>query len=254
MHKGIAAYIVIGIILVVVLLFWHFDFSVGHALTTTTSLSTTTTLNTTTIPGTTVLNTTTTSIPPIGSCISPNKTVSLLNGNFSTGTYEYWNTSGYGFGNLPLNITWADNNNCYYNTTWLNYNGNFFATTYHCGIMVQTGNLTSMPFKVVLPYLNFKIISPYNNELYIEVMKNGKPVIISHYNTYNAAGNIHATSNFENASIPLAMFMCQNVSVRIVAGVAGNLVNRLQYIAVGDFYQSVTPISTPGIIVNQTII
>jgi len=251
MHKGIIAYIILGIILVIVLLFWHFDFSVVHKPTSTTSLSTTI-LSTTTIPMTTISNTTTTSIPPIGSCVSSNKTVSLLNGNFSQG-YKYWNASGYGFGTTPLNITWADINDCYYNASWMNYNGNFFATTYHCGIMVQAGNLTSMPFKVVLPYLNFKIISPYNDALYIEILKNGKPVIVSHYNTYNAAGNIYTMSNFENASIPLAMFMCQNVSVRIVANVAGNLVNRLQYIAVGDFYQSVTPISTPGIIVNQTI-
>ena len=255
MHKGAIAYLVIGIFLIVIFLLWYLHIGYNERIATTTIASTksTTSSLTTTIVNKNLTSTTTT-IPPIGSCLSPNKTLALENGNFSTGTYEGWNLTGYGFGSAPLNITWADNNACYYNTTWRGYNGSFFAATYHCGLVLQAGNLTSKPFKVVLPYLNFKIISPYNAQLYVEIIKDGKPVIITHYNTYNAPGNLYPTSQFENASIPIAMFMCQNVSVRIVANVVGTVVNRLDYIAVGDFYQSAVPIQTPGIVVNQQIV
>jgi len=255
MHKGAIAYLVIGIFLIVIFLLWYLHIGYSERIATTTIASTKSTTSSLT---TTVINknltSTTTTISPIGSCLSPNKTLALENGNFSTGTYEGWNLTGYGFGSAPLNITWADNNSCYYNTTWRGYNGSFFATTYHCGLVLQAGNLTSKPFKVVLPYLNFKIISPYDAQLYVEIIKDGKPVIITHYNTYNAPGNLYTTSQFENASIPIAMFMCQNVSVRVVANVVGTVVNRLDYIAVGDFYQSAVPVQTPGIVVNQQIV
>jgi len=164
MHKGAIAYLVIGIFLIVVFLLWYLHIGYGkHITTTTTITSLTSSLTTTIINNKNLTSTTTTTIPPIGSCLSSNKTLALENGNFSTGTYEGWNLTGYGFGSAPLNITWANNNSCYYNTTWMGYNGNFFATTYHCGLVLQAGNLTSKPFKVVLPYLNFKIISPYKH-------------------------------------------------------------------------------------------
>ncbi|MGC9098955.1 MAG: hypothetical protein ACP5HW_00165 [Candidatus Micrarchaeia archaeon] len=255
MHKGILAYIIIGIFIAAVFIVWYLHWGVSTKPTTIVRTSVTTTIpsnvinvtkNVTTIPTTTTI--------PSGSCLSPNATVPLLNGNFSLGSYYGWNVTGYGFGNAPLNISWADQNTCYYNTTWKGYNGNFFATTFHCGLVIQQGNLTSKPFKVVLPYLNFRIISPYDSQLYVEIIKDGKPVIIAHYNTYNAPGNLYPTSQFENASIPLAMFMCQNVSVRVVADVVGTVVNRLDYIAVGDFYQSRIPVETPGIVVNQSIV
>jgi len=255
MHKGAIAYLVIGIFLLIIFLLWYVHIGASkHITTITTIASTTSSLTTTIINKNLTSTTTTTTIPPVGSCLSPNKTLALENGNFSTGTYEDWNLTGYGFGSAPLNITWANNNSCYYNTTWMGYNGNFFATTYHCGLVLQAGNLTSKPFEVVLPYLNFKIISPYDAQLYVEIIKDGKPVIITHYDTYNAPGNLYPTSQFENASIPIAMFMCQNVSVRVVANVVGTVVNRLDYIAVGDFYQSAVPIQTPGIVVNQQIV
>ncbi|MGB9732510.1 MAG: hypothetical protein ACP5P2_01030 [Candidatus Micrarchaeia archaeon] len=255
MHKGVLAYIIVGIFLFAVFILWYLHWGLPAKPTTvskTTSITTTASSNTTVIKNTTTIPTTTTIVT--GSCLSSNSTVPLFNGDFSLGTYDGWNATGYGFGNAPLNITWANNNSCYFNTTWSNYQGNFFATTYHCGLVLQTGNLTSKPFKVVLPYLNFKIISPYNGQLYVEILKNGKPVLITHFDTYNAPGNINPTSTFQNASIPIAMFMCQNVSVRVVANVVGTVVNRLDYIAVGDFYQSMVPIATPGIVVNQTIV
>jgi hypothetical protein len=252
MHKGVVAYIIIGIFLLIIFAFWylHLGYSPSHKVTTTITSSISSSITTTIKLAN---STSTTTIPPTGSCLSANKTVPLYNGNFSLGTYKGWNTTGFGFGNAPMNITWANQNNCYYNTTWLGYTGNFFATTFHCGLVVQPGNLTSKPFKVVLPFLNFKIISPYNSQIYVEILKGGKPIIITHFNTYNAPGNEYPTSQFENASIPIAMLMCQNVSVRVVDNVIGTVVNRFDYVAVGDFYQSVVPSETPGIVVNQTI-
>ncbi|MGC8662190.1 MAG: hypothetical protein ACP5RT_00160 [Candidatus Micrarchaeia archaeon] len=264
MHKGVIAYVVFGLLLMTIFIFWYLHWGsnsnqgvtkiVRPPSTNTTTIvkkNTTSSTNTTSISNTTPTNTTTSTL---GSCLSSNATVPIYNGNFSLGSYNGWNTTGYGFGNSPLNITWADQNLCYYNNSWLNYEGDFFATTFHCGLEVQQGNLTSNPFKVVLPYLNFKIISPYDSQIYVEIIKNNKPIVITHYNTYNAQGNIYQTSQFENASIPIVMFMCQNVSIRVVADSVGTLVNRLDYIAVGDFYQSSIPEETPGIVVNQTVI
>ncbi len=253
MHKGILAYIIVLLILVVVV----FLVLRPHAATKTATTITTknTTVATTTIPNSTVVttisNATTITIP---SCLSLAQTVPIYNGNFSTGNYTGWEVSGYGFGTSPLNLTYANQNMGYYNHTWVDYNGTFVATTFHGGLALQNGNLTSMPFKVVEPYLNFKIISPQNNLLYVEILSNGKPVIVAHYNTYNAPNNPYPSSQLANASMPLSLLMCQNVSIKVVAGVVGSLATRNQYIAIGDFYQSRQPVSTPGIIVNQTII
>jgi len=253
MHKGIIAYIVVLIILIVITLVFLHGSTKTPKVTTTIIPKNTTTTTIAPVTNVTTITSTTTSIT-IPSCLSQSAEVPVYNGNFSTGNYTGWFTSGDGFGSAPLNLTYANENGGYYNHTWIGYDGNFVATTFHGGLALQPGNLTSKPFKVVEPYLNFRIISPQNNLLYVEILVNGKPVIVAHYNTYNAPGNQYPSSEFVNASMPLSLLMCQNVSIRVVANVVGSIATRNMYIAVGDFYQSRQPNSAPGIIVNQTII
>ena len=63
----------------------------------------------------------------------------------------------------------------------------------------------------------------------------------------------NSLSQFVNASIPLVTLLCANVSIRVHAGVVSTGMNQYNYIAVGDFYEASLPVSTPGIVVNQTI-
>ncbi len=212
------------------------------------------------ITNSTPTGTTTGTIPvQYQNCISPKEIVPLPNGNFSTGTYEYWNVTGLGFLNdtgsaIPTNIIAANEKDIYYGQPWSNYSGNFIATTYHGGLSISTGNLTSAPFKVVEPYLNFKIVSPKNALLYVELLHDGKPFRVSHYNTLNSSSGNREQSVFVNATMPIISFVCQNISVRVVAGVVGSITNRYDFIAVGDFAQSKYNLETPSTLVNSTVL
>ena len=222
----------------------------------TTSNKTVSHTNTTT--NTTSLNTTRNQTTYIN-CISSGPTVSIENGNFGTGTYAGWNATGQGFLNsagqaLPANLTFANENDQYYGQPWSNYDGSFFATTYVGGISLSTGNLTSNPFTVREPYLNFRISSAQSSLLYLELLYHGRPYYVEHFNTLNASGGNNPQSTFENATLPLFNMLCKNVSVRVVSGVVGSISTVHDFIAVGDFIQSKTPVQTPGIVVNSTFV
>ncbi|MDE1845804.1 MAG: hypothetical protein KGH53_00770 [Candidatus Micrarchaeota archaeon] len=257
MQKAIIAYIAIFIVLLI-FVFYTYSAPKQKAPTTTTVVVTTVNgvVSSTTIPQT--ISTTTTI--PQGSCLSSQSSIPVYNGDFATGTYVGWNQTTGAFGSVPVNITYANSANVmgYYNHTWVNYLGNFFASTFHGGLGVQPGNLTSLPLKVVEPYINFRIISPLNNLLYVEVLQGGNVMVSTHYNTY-VQGNPYPTSQFLNASLPVSSLLCQNVTIRVVAQVVGSYTASRTYIAVGDFYQSKTPVVNPGIsnpsqiVVNQTI-
>jgi hypothetical protein len=98
--------------------------------------------------------------------------------------------------------------------------------------------------------LNFRIISPLNNQLYIEILENNTPKIIAQYNTFNISSGGNAPSTFQNASIPLTMFIGKIIRVRVVS----QALYPHTYIAVGDFSLAHYPISTPGILANMTIL
>jgi len=217
--------------------------------------------STTTTANTAQNKTITTTLPTVSTtvssrynnCPSTSATQKISNGDFGTGTFYAWNVTGTGFGTFPLNITYANKNGGYYGAPWSGYSGAFAASTYHGGLSVQNGNLTSQTFLITEPFLNFKIVSPQNNFLYIEILQNNTPIIITHYNTYLAPGNTNPWTTFENASIPLGIHLCQNASIRIVAGVVGGAQQKLEYIAATAFYLSNTSIATPGIVIEQTL-
>ncbi|MEM0201648.1 MAG: hypothetical protein QXR73_00525 [Candidatus Micrarchaeaceae archaeon] len=173
----------------------------------------------------------------------------IYNGNFSTGAYNGWSLNGTGFGTAPLSVAKADNESCYLTAPWAGYNGSYFATTFNCGLSNAPGNLTSSPFVVSEPFLNFKIISPEDANIYVEILYNGSPAEIAHYNTYNIS-KFGTTSpyTFRNASIPLISFSGDAVQIRVVA----RSLKHHNYIAVTGFQMSTLPLQTPGILINLT--
>ena len=184
-----------------------------------------------------------------------NLLASIFNGNFFTGTYAGWTSQGLGFGTVPTNLTYANAQYSYYSVPWTGAGTNFFATNFKGGLQVVGGNLTSEAFLVTEPYLNFKVISPQSSQLYVQILHNGAPTITTFFNTFTATqqgGN--STSTFVNASINLLPLICQHAQIRVVAGtaiVSGGA--NLNYMAVTGFYMSKKPISTRGVIVNQSV-
>lgn len=194
----------------------------------------------------------------------------IYNGNFGNGQYTGWTLTGRGFGSAPLNITYADSHGmCYEGTPWTGYDGNYFATTYTCGSAVSVGNITSSPFLVdpSKPFLNFKIISPQNNDLYVELLKanykfengtqtyvNGTPLLIAQYNTYNFSVNPNSTSTFANVTIPLTQYINEKLEIRVVAAVSNSNLDSKAYIAVGDFTLANRPNQEIDIVANITTV
>ncbi|MDE1865242.1 MAG: hypothetical protein KGH94_01220 [Candidatus Micrarchaeota archaeon] len=178
----------------------------------------------------------------------------VYNANFSNGKYTGWNVSGSGFGEGPLNITYADSNtvNCYFGSPWSNYPGTYFATTYTCGISVAPGNLTSEEFRVnpKEPFLNFRMVSPDDSLIYVEVFQvNGNAVVLGHFNTYNISVGPNVSSTFANVSLPLTTLANKVVRIKIVAAT----VQPQRYMAIGDFSLANLPHSDTGVVSQVNI-
>ena len=182
-------------------------------------------------------------------CVPSNDFVWVGNGNFSTGTYFAWQTTGSGFGSAPLNLSWANYNGVYYQHPWNGYFGNFAATTYSQGRQMTPGTLSSS-FVVVEPYLNFQITSPPSSQLYVEILLNNNPVVVNHYDTLQVP-NANTLGSFSFASINMTGLLCKSVTVSVVSDVLEvTSSNQNQFIAVGNFFQGRIPYQTPGVIVN----
>ncbi|MEM3791434.1 MAG: hypothetical protein QXL16_01760 [Candidatus Micrarchaeaceae archaeon] len=254
MHKGALAYAVILVILIVVaiiLIKTSSPSSTLHILPSTTAKSTSTSSTTTT-----TTNTSSTSTTIIySSCISSQVNVSIPNGNFSTGTYEFWNVTGLGFGSAPMNITEANQNGTYFSHPWYGYEPQspFMATTFKPGIVQYSGNLTSSPFKVTEPYLDFKLISPNYAGAYLQILESGKPLATYWFNTYNISSNGSAQSHLINESISLAPFLCKTVQLKAVVKVVGAIQNKYDYLAITDIHLSKINWYTAGTLVNYSL-
>ncbi len=187
-------------------------------------------------------------------CIPKNTSyVWVGNGNFSTGTYYGWNTNGTGFGTGPLNLSNANYNGLYYGNPWRGYYGNFAATTYSQSHPILPGSISSN-FVVVEPYLNFQITSPGSRDLYVEILYNGNPLIVNHYNTTSAPG-ANTLGTFTFASINLTGMICKSVTLRIVSNVSQTSSSQQnQFIAVGNFFMSSSPYYTYGVTVNGNVL
>jgi hypothetical protein len=202
----------------------------------------------------------------INTTILPPSTVynNVYNNAFGNGKYTGWNVTNPGFGTAPLNISYANSKLCYEGRPWSNYNGSYFATTYNCGITVSPGNLTSSPFIAdpARPFLNFKLISPQDNNLYVELLRanykvmngqqvyyNSTPVAIVHFNTYNLSTSQYSSSTFANVTIPLTLYTGESLQVRLVAKETGS-----SFIAAGEFILQNRPHQDHSVIVNFTSI
>ncbi|MGC8567810.1 MAG: hypothetical protein ACP5RP_00925 [Candidatus Micrarchaeia archaeon] len=175
---------------------------------------------------------------------------SIYNGNFSTGSYEGWIVKGKAFGSAPVDINNANTEMCYPAYPWTGYKGLYFASTYNCGSNWFNGSLTSYPFKVTKPFLNFQVVSSFNNGYYIYLLQNSTPVMVVTVQTFNLT-NQPTNYYFKNVTIPLFNYINKTMQIEIVS----NLQQRRRGVfAIGNFYLSDGIYQSPNVAVNMTYI
>jgi hypothetical protein len=248
--KKVATYAGALVILVIIAVLLNLNAgsrSVIHILpTTSTSTTSSTSISTSSIPTTTRRSVYTFCVP------STPTEMPIYNGNFNTGTYLGWNVTGKAFGNAPLNLTYQNKQHNYYGAPWSGYNNTFVASTFQ-GFVSGQGNLTSAPFQVTEPYLNFKIISAQNKGLYMEVISNNSVFEKVYFDTFNSSLTSNYFTTYLNGSINLYPLLCKNASIRIVSDLEASISSKYSYISAGNFYLGPSPVQTPGILVTANL-
>lgn len=193
-----------------------------------------------------IINLNTTLVPPKNAVYK-----NIYGGKFASGTYIGWNLTGKGFDSRPINASYADTHNCTAGGPWTGYNGTYFASTYNCGSSNAAGNLTSSPFYASEHFIDFQTISPENNLIYVEILENGIPEIIAHYNTFNeSAFGASGSYTFRNVTIPIGTLIGKNLTLRVVADTSTSG----EFVAVGDFRLSGQPLQSYGVVSNISIL
>lgn len=248
--ENLSMLLIVGVLIAVILLAFFIFYSPStKVLGKSTTTAGSTTINTTTISNvanvSTIATTTVKPNPPTY-CKSSSSVVYLNNYNFGTDSYYQWNTTGTGFGAVPLSVTKANTNGTYYQYPWTYYYSYYIPTTYSQLHPITPGTLTSSNFIVVQPYLVFQIISANTTQLYVQILQNGNPIITRYYNTLNVSGATMTT--FSWATIDLSSYMCQTLQVRVVANVRQvSSSDQTKFIAVDYFELSASPYQTYGI-------
>ncbi len=158
-------------------------------------------------------------------CLSNSPTERGGNWNFSYDSYYNWNVTGNAFGTAPTNFTKANDNGSYFRYAWSNLAETYYATSFSKTKPIGFGNLTTT-FLVDKRYLNFQLISTNNSRIYVEIIINGQPSIVKHYDT----GSPY--DQFVSEYINLSDYTCQTVKFRVVSDAPAGQ----DFIAIGDLY------------------
>lgn len=178
-------------------------------------------------------------IPGTSACYYP-QTIPLQNGDFSEG-FKGWNVTGNGF--------FICNSSCYapFGGKWSGYLQTNFATTCK-GKTTAFGNITSNAFTAYLPFLNFQLVSyPVDSILISILSENGS--ILREYQIDTTKVFVNDT-RFANVSIPIAQYWGSKISFK-VSQLQSGLFDYVRCVAVGNLYQSQSPIISDGVVIKD---
>ncbi|MDD5318049.1 MAG: hypothetical protein PHF51_04965 [Candidatus ainarchaeum sp.] len=150
----------------------------------------------------------------------------IPNGGFESGTYEHWTVSDDGFGTQPADMPQVNVQAMYLDTPYSNYQGSFAASSY----LAQRdpgarGSLTSEPFTISKPYLEFLVTGMQHAQIYVELWVDGAPV--KHFEPDNPS------TRFQRVSWSVAQWVGRTGSIRVFDG---SVARPRGYVEVDDFY------------------
>ena len=133
-------------------------------------------------------------------------------------------------------MIYVNANNLYLDTPYTNYKGRYAASSYlpqrDAG---ARGTLTSDPFTISKPYLEFLCTGMQNAQIYVELWVNGAPV--KHFEPDNPS------TDFERKSWDVSQWEGMSAQIKVVDG---SVSRPRGYIEVDDFYLTDTATVTPG--------
>lgn len=122
--------------------------------------------------------------PGTNICNPPPLRGNILNGNFELGDYTNWKVDGNAFGSRPSNISDALITEYFRGISNPNYEGNYWASSYlPTTDRGAIGSLSSDSFIINKPYLEFLVIGQLSNQIYIDLVIDGK--VVKHFEPDN---------------------------------------------------------------------